>query len=73
MPIISATRIQRTRRIRYCEVCQGQIRWGEPVIRLYGMAHHGDRPYRCFVCPDCSEKSFDVSQALNRKPRAMTA
>ena len=73
MPIISATRIQRTRRIRYCEACQGQIRFGESVVRLYGMAHHGDHPYRVFVCPECAEKSLDVSEALNRKPRAKTA
>lgn len=73
MPIISATRIQRTRRVRYCEVCNGQIWFKNPVVRLYGMAFHGDRPYRCFVCPECAEKSLDVSEALNRKPRAKTA
>jgi hypothetical protein len=43
------------------------------VIRLYGCAYQGDRPYRCFVCPECAEQSLDVSEALNRKPRAKTA
>ena len=73
MPIISAITVKRPRRLRFCENCNGRVSPGNPVVRLYGYANEGDKPYRVFLCPECAEGSLDISEALNRKPRAKKA
>lgn len=75
MPTIAAWPIRKTRRVRWCEHCNGRIHPGESVIRVYGYAHQGDRPYRVFVCPECAARACDwkIGDALEslRQSRAV--
>lgn len=68
MPILSL-KIIHPRKIRRCNVCNEYIAPGGEVIRLYGMAEVGDKPYvvfvhrRCIVSLDAKEKLRQADEA----------
>jgi hypothetical protein len=53
--ILSARLIQHTRTTRYCGHCGRPIWPGERVLRLYGMADLGDKPYPLYFHPQIEE------------------
>jgi len=59
--IISAVIIKRPRKQRDCDNCHRPI-VGE-VLRLYGMAEIGDRPYAVYLHPTC-DQSKEVARKL---------
>ena len=51
MPTIAVTIIKKPRKYRRCDEC-GKSLDGE-TIRLYGMAHHGEKPYNLYLHRSC--------------------
>lgn len=61
--IISAVLVKKPRRLRTCDLCWQTI--SGPVLRLYGAAQQGDKPYVLFLHPDCcGEKHPKIEKAL---------
>lgn len=59
--IISAVIIKRPRKERICDSCYRPI--VGKVLRLYGMAEIGDKPYPVYLHPTC-DQSKEVARKL---------
>lgn len=59
--IISKTIIKHPRKQRKCEVCGRII--DENVVRMYGYAETGDKPYVIYTCNTCARFAVDDVEA----------
>lgn len=53
MPTIHAKLIEAPRKQRRCHMCGCLPRTRQPIVRAYGYADVGDKPYAIYLCVEC--------------------